>query len=125
MAEPAHYAVIERIAAEAMSEIREAAQCARLELGIPLMLYIDNVRDIRLPSRLVCPECGGPLTAEIEEWETADGQPTDGGVLVYCETDWNLIFEDSEYPHRYWQSDWDSINYVVTRFVRRRVRVIR
>lgn len=119
--EPAHYAVIERIAALAKSEIRDAAQCARFELGLVPMIYLERQRSIALP-RFKCPECGGQLFAYIEEWETADGQPV--GLMVACYAEFEELFSDVDETHMHMWHDWEGVTHRAERFVRRRVRVV-
>lgn len=34
-----------------------------------------------------CPECGGTLHAENQEWDSESGAPTLGGLIVYCNSD--------------------------------------
>lgn len=74
-----------------------------------------------------CPECGGKLYADIVEWETETGIPTDGGVTVHCETedaelgaalDDDSIDDDylKTLMHRHWQSEWQPIIDQITRY---------
>ena len=121
---PQHYDVIDRLAAAAKADIRDRAQAARFELGIPLTFYSRST-SIPLPHRLTCPDCGGPLFASIDEWETADGQPTQDGITVLCVKEWDAIWNDEDDDdHRHYFSDWHSLTRTVTRFLRRRVRFI-
>lgn len=50
----------------------------------------------------VCPECGGLLHVESNEWVEETGIHTVGGLQVDCEHEESL-------SHRYWQSDWQSV----------------
>lgn len=55
---------------------------------------------IAIPKQLlVCPECGGRLDFEVNEWETATGLPVIGGFYLNCEN-------ENSVSHRHWQSDW-------------------
>lgn len=115
---------IDRQAERHLAEIREACQRARLELGLPLMLYLEHRHHVDLPPRFFsCPECGGRLYAEIEEWESADGEPV--GVMVFCVDEWDeLDLPRWRWQHRHWFSDWHPVQRRVERYVRRRVRII-
>jgi hypothetical protein len=57
-----------------------------------------------------CPECGGFIEVECNEWTMVDGvsRPTRGGLLIYCRTNWNRFDEeeDEEDEHSYAQCDW-------------------
>lgn len=82
-----------------------------------------------LPARFECPECGGRLLVEIDEWSARDGIPTSGGYRVMCEPDTDAEVQawsrDEDYDgHRYWQSDWMSIEVRVGRWMVRYVRVV-
>lgn len=55
---------------------------------------------IAIPKQLlICPECGGRLDIEINEWQTETGLPVFGGFYLNCEN-------ESSVNHRHWQSDW-------------------
>ena len=59
--------------------------------------------DICIPAAVACcPECGGCLFAEAEQWETETGRPTIGGLYVDCE---KIMVK----PHSYWQSQWQTV----------------
>ena len=47
-----------------------------------------------------CPECGGTLHAENQEWDTDSGAPTLGGLVIYCNSDAFFSRHNSQY------SDW-------------------
>lgn len=50
-----------------------------------------------------CPECGGALYAECQDWEEETGLPIYGSINVDC------IIDADAMDHRYWQSDWQSV----------------
>jgi hypothetical protein len=60
----------------------------------------------------VCPECGGTVKVECNEWTEVDGvsKPTQGGLLVYCAADSPFgdpdENEDEEEEHNYAQCMW-------------------
>jgi hypothetical protein len=113
-------ALIDQRAAEVLEEIREACQIARLELGLPLLVYLRRGRHVDLPARFACPECGSRLVAEISEWEDHGGRPIRDGVEVHCLA-W-LREEDDE--HRFRFSDWYPIQSRAAGLVRRRARIV-
>jgi hypothetical protein len=116
--------LIDERADEALEEIRQAAQIARLELGLPLVLYLRRRRAVDLPERFQCPDCGGRVFAEIDEWEVDGGRPTREGVNVFCSEEWEALMEERDVPyHRNWFSDWFPLQQRAIGFVRRRVRV--
>ena len=57
-----------------------------------------------------CPECGGALCAEAQEWEEGTGLPISGALNVGC------IIDEDTMDHRYWQSDWQSVVDAVERW---------
>jgi hypothetical protein len=77
--------------------------------------------DFTPPGSLCCPECGGELYVEVQEWDELTGFPTIAGVLVGClsESRMNAVHRAAEIAlwgvgHRFWQSDWQpTINNVV------------
>lgn len=80
-----------------------------------LMILTGNERlPIYYPGKLRCPECGGPLTVNVTEWETVTGRPTECGVEVSCVW-WEMseLEEEAGGPeaihHRWWQSDWQPV----------------
>ena len=77
-------------------------------------------REVYYPGRTRCPECGGPLTVDVNEWETDTGWPTEFGVEIDCR---NNNYGDEEgcgdgFDHRWWQSDWQPAVDVVTQWAR-------
>lgn len=57
---------------------------------------------IAIPKQLlVCPECGGRLDFEVNEWESETGKPVLGGFYLNCENEGSV-------RHRHWQSDWQQ-----------------
>ena len=69
-----------------------------------------------------CPECGGQLEAECNEWTMVDGvsRPTQGGLLIYCEPDSPLhidVDRIDEHGHRYDQCDWISVHMEVYKWL--------
>ena len=66
----------------------------------------------------VCPECGGFVEVECNEWTMVDGvsKPTQGGLLIYCRSNWNRLLEDEqdgkdeEDDHSYAQCDWIGVH---------------
>jgi hypothetical protein len=71
----------------------------------------------------VCPECGGCLEVECNEWTEIDGVsiPTQYGLMVYCDTDSPYgepdEDEDEEENHRYMQCDWIPVNMQVYKWL--------
>lgn len=113
---------------EALDAIRRDFAQVRRANGLRPYL-IDGNRTLRLPVKFQCPECGGRVFVEIDEWSTHDGTPTAGGYRVACEPDtdaelaaWNRD-EDHIDGHRYWQSDWQHLVTRVGRWMVRNVRV--
>lgn len=72
-----------------------------------VLIVLKNARNavlhggaIAVPKQLlVCPECGGRLEIEVNEWEAETGRPVFGGYYLNCEN-------ESSVHHRHWQSDW-------------------
>jgi hypothetical protein len=58
----------------------------------------------------VCPECGGQLYAENNEWDGETGIPVIGGLIIDCKND--SVIEG----HRYLQSDWQSITSAIEKW---------
>lgn len=60
---------------------------------------------------LLCPECGGLLYIEIQEWDSLTGFPTRAGCLVNCLNERALRDRNPEgwWGHRYFRSDWDGV----------------
>lgn len=61
-----------------------------------------------------CPECGGEIYCQVDEWETATGVPTEAGVIVGCT-------QELETLHSYNQADWVNVTSAVSYAVRRNV----
>lgn len=70
-------------------ELREQIHCAfsRTRVTLGLKRFVDRSRPYRVPRCFACPECGGRILVEIDEWETRRGTPTRGGYTVMCEPD--------------------------------------
>jgi hypothetical protein len=49
-----------------------------------------------------CPTCGGPVECGIEEWESATGIVTDGGLYVECAADDHEGAIETRMPYVYW-----------------------
>lgn len=120
---------IEAAAAAALEQIRRDFARSRTRLGLrPIAL--SEARMLRLPRRFACPECGGMLIAEVDEWSSRDGVPTAGGYRVMCEEDTDAEIaawdrdEDHEDGHRYYMHDWEQINRRVGKWMVRNVRVV-
>ena len=71
------------------------------------------------PSVATCPECGGKLSVDCNEWDSQTGIPTESGFDVSCDTEeedldtWLYNDDDDrdmrEVSHRHWQSDWQPV----------------
>ena len=128
--QPAYVQRIEALAAEAQDELARMVRRARTRFHLP-PYYLTEGRTLRMPKSFQCPECGGPIAIEIEEWCSRSGMPTAGGVLVHCEHEMNEFMEalsedrdiDPDLEHRMWQSDWQGIVSRAERFCARNVRV--
>lgn len=72
-----------------------------------------------------CPECGGPLYIEVDEWDAETGEVTEGGCHVQCEADdmEECDTSDGKWYHRYWQGDWMDIEVAAHRWLQENVRV--
>lgn len=87
-----------------------------------------------LPAHFRCPECGAGIHAEVMEWTTDDGKPTEGGVRIACAADAEEVaaafvagrFDElPTWSHFYQASEWDRVNYLASEWVRENVRVAR
>lgn len=122
-------ALIDRMTEAALDQIRRDFARSRTRLGLrPLALGEDRM--LRLPRKFACPECGGALIVEVDEWSSRDGTPTAGGYRVMCEPDTDAELaawdrdEDHLDGHRYWQSDWQHVQRRVGKWMVRNVRVV-
>lgn len=71
------------------------------------------------PSVATCPECGGKLEVDCNEWDSKTGIPTESGFDVSCISEeedldtWMYNDDDErdmrEVAHRHWQSDWQPV----------------
>lgn len=125
-AEQAVRSLVDALYAAAMDAITRDFARARVKHMLP-PYSIGPSRMLRLPKRFECPECGGRLFVEIDEW--SKGIQTPGGYRVECEPDTDAEMaawerdEDHEGGHRYWQSDWQHVVDRVGRWMVRNVRV--
>lgn len=88
---------IETRAREALAEIRQSAQLARLELRIAPRVYLEHEPGGWVPHHIAhCPGCGGQLMFDVSEWETHGGQPTSCDVYCPVEIDAAVFGEDDE-----------------------------
>lgn len=121
-------ALIEARAAEAHDALARDFARIRVQHNLrPRAIRAGGI--LRLPIRFECPECGGRLLVEVDEWSSADGTPTAGGYRVMCEPDteaeiaaWNR--DENYYGHRHWQCDWEHLQARVGRWMVRNVRVV-
>jgi hypothetical protein len=114
-------ALVERRASEAIGEIRDMAQLARLEHGIAPRVYLHSSSGT-LPERFTCPECGGRLTFDIDCYEI-DGQPE--GVTIYCDAELDAAFAGEEDDIHDGYTDyaaWQSLGDAATRWARKWLR---
>jgi len=122
------HAIIDARAAAAKEEITLAFQRLRRARNLP-PIALSSWKYAKLPARFQCPECGGRLIFEVNEWSTATGTPTPGGISVMCEAEekelWSAMQQerDPEWQHRSWQSDWMPVVRQVERFCASRVRI--
>jgi hypothetical protein len=68
-----------------------------------------------------CPECGGDLCGEVSEWYQDTHEPTEGGLLVWCE---HAGPESGDTDHRHCGSDWLPVQAVCQGWAARHVRVV-
>ncbi len=60
----------------------------RLRATLGLRRLLDRNRPYRMPRRFLCPDCGGRVLVEIDEWTTEGRRvPTQGGFRLMCEPD--------------------------------------
>ena len=82
----------------------------------------------------ICPECGGKLTIDCNEWDSKTGVPTELGFDVNCEVDeenldtWMYNDDDDrdmrEVGHRFWQSDWQPVRDAVWEWIKKSAAVL-
>jgi hypothetical protein len=87
----------------------------------PIMPKPFDTLDVPL-SIAVCPECGGFVEVECNEWTLVNGvsKPTQGGLLIYCasNTPWGFDHEiDEEDEHNYAQHLWIDIHMKVYKWL--------
>lgn len=70
-----------------------------------------------------CPECGGRLYLEFDEWETETGKPTEVGVHVRCRDERPTARRGEPGYHRFWQSDWQDVITAARRWAQKYVRI--
>lgn len=121
-------ALVDRLAAEAHDTLARDFARSRTLLGLPPRA-IKAGSTLRLPVRFECPECGGRLLVEVDEWSARDGTPTAGGYRVMCEPDTDAELaawsrDEDHDGHRHWQSDWEHIVRRVGVWMVRNVRVV-
>lgn len=113
----------------AHADIARAFSQLRRDRRLPPYV-ISGSRWLKLPSRFECPECGGRLLLEVDEWSTSTGIPTPGGIRVMCEAEEEELARstrrdaDPDWQHRNWQSDWQPVHDQVERWAATRVRVV-
>mgnify|MGYP000028099309 CR=1 FL=1 len=120
---------VAQLAEAARDTIRRDFARSRTRFGLrPIAL--SESRMLLLPGKFTCPECGGRLIVEVDEWSSRDGTPTAGGYRVMCEPDtdaevtaWDRD-EDHVDGHRYFMSDWETIRRRVGKWMVRNVRVV-
>lgn len=108
----------------------EDFSAARRRLKLP-QIVLNVEREVRLPVAYRCPECAGPIGAEINEWTVVDGRPTEGGVIVFCATEseetMRLLAENSPdlptWDHYYAPDEWNGITAAASAWVRANVRI--
>jgi len=118
----------ERVAA-AHDTIAADFQRLRRARGLP-PIALTAWRHYTLPHRFQCPECGGRVCMEVDEWSASTGIPTAGGVRVMCEAEEVELDramqagEDPAWEHRHWQGpDWMDLIRRVEQFCASSVRV--
>ncbi|MGJ7611807.1 MULTISPECIES: hypothetical protein [unclassified Variovorax] len=141
-AQAAVAARIEFVYRSASRAIVDDFRTSRSRCGLPPLVLRTDLA-VALPSFYRCPECGGGIEAQVNDWTPFDGRPTEGGVHVYCRTDAQAsllqlaltkVPEVSRYAeylpevesHFYsaWYG-WDGIIYRAQAWVRANVRVAR
>ena len=70
-----------------------------------------------LPDSMRCPECTGELYAEVAEWGTGTGIPTEAGIRVVCDCG------EAE-DHLPGEFEWRGVDLAVLRWMQANVRVI-
>ncbi|MDN4591225.1 hypothetical protein DBA29_22340 [Xenophilus aerolatus] len=123
-------AFINEQAESARTAIAADFQRLRRAHGLPPVLLI-GWKHYRLPEPFACPECGGSVCFEVDEWSSATGMPSAGGVRVMCvdeeeELDRSMqAGEDPAWTHRHWQDEgWMSLIRRVERFCASNVRIL-
>ena len=83
-----------------------------------------------MPKHFECPECGGRVCIEVDEWSAATGIPRVGGIRVMCIAEEDEVDramqadEDPAWQHRHWQgAEWMGLIRRVERFCASAVRI--
>lgn len=118
----------ERAEAE-QAEVSLAFQRARRARGLPPVV-LTGWKPYTLPERFECPECGGRVLLEVDEWSASDGTPTAGGIRVMCQAEEEELDramqadDEPAWQHRHWQDQgWMELIRRVQRFCASSVRV--
>lgn len=123
-------AVIERRCRQVSYSVIEDFRAARSRCGHRYTVVRDDL-SVTLPAFYSCPECGSTIWAEVVEWDTEDGRPTESGVRVAClvdveETLAALLADVGDLPtwsHYYAPSEWSALTARAQAWVRANVRV--
>ena len=104
-------------------------QRLRRARGLP-PISLTAWRHYRMPARFNCPECGGRVAIEVDEWSEATGIPSAGGVRVLCIAEEDELDramqagDDPAWTHCHWQDlGWMDLIRRVERFCASSVRV--
>ncbi|MDP2398826.1 MAG: hypothetical protein Q8M53_10775 [Burkholderiales bacterium] len=112
---------IEDRAAEIIAETLDAFNDLRRRQLLPRLEFLHGSRTITAPASLTCPECGGRIVIEIDDYEIVSRRPESESLHVVCEND---DTDEGIDAHRYWFSDWHPIRARAARWARRYVRVM-
>ena len=120
---------IDERAAAALEAIAAGFQRVRRARGLP-PIALTAWRHYTLPPRFQCPECGGRVCMEVDEWSTSTGIPSAGGVRVMCVAEEDELDramqagEDPAWEHKHWTgADWIDLIRRVEQFCASSVRV--
>lgn len=104
-------------------------QRLRRARGLP-PISLTAWKHYRMPARFNCPECGGRVAIEVDEWSEATGIPSAGGVRVLCIAEEDELDramqagDDPAWTHCHWQDlGWMDLIRRVERFCASSVRV--
>ena len=119
----------ERVEAE-KAQVASDFQRLRRARGLP-PIALAGWKHYRMPERFACPECGGRVAIEVDEWSEATGIPSAGGVRVLCIAEEDELDramqagDDPAWTHRHWQDlGWMGLIRRVERFCASSVRVV-